>query len=185
MKTRLLGLIGLAVGLAFPIFAQQTNMPDPQLRQQMLPIGKKFDDGFMNGDAAALTALYTEDAVLVNDSGPLYGREAIQKGYEEVFKVVRFINHSGTLDQYSPHIIGTASNEAWATGEWSQTVKGQNFGPLDEKGYWTNIFTREGDTWKVRVSTWNRLKVYTPAPAAPAQTNAGPTSAQGKSMVDP
>ena len=161
MKIRhlLLTLAGLAIGFALPTFAQ-TNTPDPQLRQQMLTIGKKFDDGFMNGDAAALAALYTEDAVLVNDSGPVYGREAIQKAYEEVFKAVRFINHLGTLDQYSPHIIGTSGNEMWATGEFSQTVKGQNFGPLDEKGYWTNIFTREGATWKVRVSTWNRLKIY-------------------------
>ena len=59
-------------------------------------------------------------------------------------------------------IIGTSGNEAWATGEWSQTVKGQNWGPLDEKGYYTCIFVREGDVWKVRVNTWNRLKVYPP-----------------------
>lgn len=161
MKIRLLlTLTGLAMGFALPTFAQQTNAPDPQLRQQLLTLAKKFDDAFMNGDAATLAALYTQDAVLVNDSGPVYGREAIHKTYEEVFKAVRFINHLGTLDQYSPHMIGTSGNELWETGEWTQTVKGQNFGPLDEKGYWTTILTREGDTWKVRVNTWNRLKIY-------------------------
>src|SRR5271165_7028745 len=121
MKIRhlLLTLAGLAIGFALPTFAQ-TNTPDPQLRQQMLTIGKKFDDGFMNGDAAALAALYTEDAVLVNDSGPLFGREAIEKSYEDVFTVVQFTKHSGTLDQHSPILIGTSGNEMWGTGEWSQ-----------------------------------------------------------------
>jgi ketosteroid isomerase-like protein len=186
MKIRLLhALVGLAIGLALPTFAQQRNAPDPKLREQFIEAGNKFNDAFVKGDAAFLGSSYTEDAVLVNDDGPVYSREAIEKLYENLFKMVRFTKHLSTLDQYSPHIIGTSGNEAWATGEWSQTVKGQNFGPLDEKGYWTCIYVRQGDVWKVRVNTWNRLKVYTPAPAAPAQTNAAPTSAQEKSMVDP
>ena len=45
------------------------------------------------------------------------------------------------------------------------------------KGYFSCILVREGDAWKFRMETWN----ITPAPAAPAQTNA----AQEKSMVDP
>ena len=93
---------------------------------------------------------------------PVYGREAIQKLYENVFKMVRFTKHLGTLDQYSPHIIDTAGNEAWGTGEWTQTIQSESFGPLDEKGYWTSIYAREGDVWKIRVNTWNRLKVYPP-----------------------
>jgi hypothetical protein len=40
-------------------------------------------------------------------------------------------------------IIGTAGNEMWATGKWSVTVKGQNFGPVESKGYWSVI--RTGD----------------------------------------
>ena len=39
-----------------------------------------------------------------------------------------------TGDQYSPHIIGTAGNEAWTSEEWTTTLKGQNFGPVDAKG---------------------------------------------------
>ena len=171
MKIRLLlTLAGLTIGFALPTFAQQTNTPDPKLREQILVCGKQFDDAMMKGDAAALAAHYTEDAVLVNDDGPVYGREAIEKLYETLFKMVRFTKHDSTPDQYSPHIIGTAGNEAWATGKWSQTVKGQNWGPLDEKGYWTSIYAREGDVWKVRVNTWNRLKVYPPPQPAAAET---------------
>ena len=60
-----LTLVGLAISFAFPTFAQQTNTPDPQLRQQLLTLAKKFDDAINKNDAAALAALYTEDAVLV------------------------------------------------------------------------------------------------------------------------
>jgi ketosteroid isomerase-like protein len=40
-----------------------------------------------------LSALYTEDAVLVNDTGSIYGRKAIEKHWAAVFKQVQFSNH--------------------------------------------------------------------------------------------
>ena len=67
----------------------------------------KYDEAFNKNDAAALAALYTEDAVVVTDTGPIYGREAIEKYFADVFKQVHVSNHLGKGDQYSPHIIGT------------------------------------------------------------------------------
>jgi hypothetical protein len=32
-----------------------------------------------------------------------------------------------------------------AAGEWSTTLQGQNFGPVEAKGYWSAVFGREGD----------------------------------------
>ena len=55
---------------------------------------------------------------------------------------------SAKRDQYSPHIIGTAGNEIWANGEWSLTFQGKSGGPIQAKGYWSAIDTREGDAWK-------------------------------------
>jgi uncharacterized protein (TIGR02246 family) len=46
---------------------------------------KKFDEAFNNNDPAALAALFTEDAVEVTDTGPIYGREAIEKYHADVF----------------------------------------------------------------------------------------------------
>jgi len=163
MKIRLLlTLAGLVIGFGSPTIAQQTNAPDPQLREQMLALVTKFDPPFNNGDAAALAPLYTDDAVLVVPEGPVYGREAIVKFWTDMLQKVRFSNHLGTLDQYSPHMIGTSSNELWATGGWSQTVEGLNLGV---KGYWSGIIVREGDTWKFR------LHAITPPPPYAPQTN--------------
>jgi len=167
MKLRLLlAVAGLAIAFALPTFAQQTDTPDPKLREQLLSLAKKFDDAYNNGDVAAMVALQTEDGVEVADTGPSYGREALQKHYVDLFQKVHFSNHLNTVDQYSPRVIGTAGNEIWATGAWSATVKGQNFGPAEQKGYWSIISVREGDTWKARLLTWN----VTPAPAPPAET---------------
>jgi uncharacterized protein (TIGR02246 family) len=59
-----------------PTFAQLKDTVDSQIDEQVI---KKFDETFNNGDAAALAALYTEDAVQVTPQGPVFGREAIEK----------------------------------------------------------------------------------------------------------
>ena len=80
MKIRLVvALVGLAISFAVPIFSQQKDAADSQIRQQLDTLGQQYDEAFDNGDAAALAATFTGDAVLVNDTGPVYGREAIEK----------------------------------------------------------------------------------------------------------
>jgi ketosteroid isomerase-like protein len=145
MKTRLaVALVGLAIGLAVPTFAQQKDAADPLIRQQLDALGQKYDEAFNNGDAVALAALYTEDGIEVTNTGPVYGREAIEKYYADLFQKEHFSNYLVKADQYSPHMIGTWGNDVWASGDWSCTIKGQNFGPVDLKGYWGATKVREG-----------------------------------------
>jgi uncharacterized protein (TIGR02246 family) len=154
MKRRLLITVaGLAIGFAVPTFAQQTNTPDPQLRQRLVTLIKNYDEVLNKNDAPALAVFFTEDAVFVTETGPIYGREAIVKHFADLFQKVHFSDHLGKPDEYSPHIIGTTGNEVWASGGWSTTIKGQDFGPTQIKGYWSVI--REGDDWKIRMLTTN------------------------------
>jgi ketosteroid isomerase-like protein len=156
MKLRMiLAIVGLAFGVALPTLSQQTNSPDPQLRQVIDALTKRTDEAYNNGDAGALAALYTEDAVLVTDAGPIYGKEAIEKHYANLFQKIHFTNHLSLADQNSPHIISADGNEVWSNGKWGQTIKGQNFGPIQLKGYWSSITVPEGDTWKKRLDIWN------------------------------
>ena len=70
-----------------------------------------------------------------------------------------------TIDQDSPHVIGTAGKEIWATGGWSSTIRGENFGPIQVKGYWSVI--RVGDDWKIRMLTRiqpQRTRAFTASP---------------------
>ena len=95
MKIRfLLALVGLAISLALPTFAQQKEpTPSDKDRQVSAALVKQGDDAWSNNDAAAVAAIFTEDAVIVTDSGPIYGREAIEKWAADLFKQIHFSNH--------------------------------------------------------------------------------------------
>jgi uncharacterized protein (TIGR02246 family) len=165
MKMRLLvTLAGLAISFALPTFAQQKETVDPQIIVQLNAIAKKYNEAINNHDAAAMGALYTEDAIFVTDRGPIYGREAIEKWYADVFKGWQPKNNTATVDPHSVRMLGP--DNLTNTGDWSETGKGEHGEDVPVKGYWTTIDTRQGDAWKICVMTWN----ITPAPPTPAQT---------------
>jgi uncharacterized protein (TIGR02246 family) len=173
MKIRLLAtLVGLAISFALPTFAQQTNAPDPQTSEKILAIGKAYEEAENNNDAAAIAALFTEDAVFVTDRGPANGRQAIEKWYTDLFKGWHPKNLIIKFDGNAPHLIGTAANVLWATGEFSETGQGNTGGPIQLKGYWSAIYIREGDDWKLRMLTTN----LTPAPAATPSPTGSPSN---------
>jgi uncharacterized protein (TIGR02246 family) len=158
-------LPALAISFAVPTFAQQRETVltaagaswatilvtvDPQLIEQLnAQIGKKYDEAFNNNDAAAVAALYTEDAIFLTDRGSVNGRQGIEKWYADVFKAVHPKNYIAKTDPNSFRIIGTADSIE-CNGEWSDTFQGQNGEAIQAKGYWYNNFVREGDDWKIR-----------------------------------
>ena len=167
MKTHLLGaLVGLAISFILPTFAQQANKPDPQLREQFLEQfdtdTKKYVEAFNNNDATAVAAFFTEDAVFVTSTGPLHGREAIEKWYAANFKAVHPKSYSWEEAPNSPRIIGTAANIGYFTptiirseGEWSVTLQAKNGEAIPAKGYSSVIYALEDDDWKIQVDAWN------------------------------
>jgi len=61
-----------------PTFAQQNDkITDPKIIEQLHAIAGKSDEIFKKGDAAVRAALFTEDAVLITERGPVYGRQAM------------------------------------------------------------------------------------------------------------
>lgn len=136
--------------------------PDPKLRQQLDAKIKSYAEAVNSNDATAVAAQFTEDGVFVTDKGPVYGRQAIEKWYADLFRELHNKNFVSKADEYSPHDIGTAGNEVWHNGEWSETIQPEGSEPLHIKGYWSSVAVREGDTWKDRMLTWN----ITPPPAS-------------------
>jgi hypothetical protein len=64
MKMSLLfALAGLAICFAVPVLAQEKNTVDPEVRQQIEAVMMRFDDAYNKSDAAAIAALFTQDAV--------------------------------------------------------------------------------------------------------------------------
>ena len=103
----LLALGGLAFSFAFPVVAQQAA--NPKTIEQFDEFNKRFDEAFTN-DVAALAAFFTEDAANVTNKGPIYGREAIEKRYADLFKQFHVSNHLNTVD------------EGWSNGDATDTA---------------------------------------------------------------
>src|SRR5271166_5913117 len=148
-----------------PISAQQKDTPDPQIRQLIAAHQKMYDEAMNNGDAAALAnTMFIEDAVLVTDTGPIYGRAAIEKHFADLFKQAHISNFSGDVGtEYSGHIIPTTTGgiELWRHGAWSLTWQVEGGEPTPVKGYWSAIEVLEDGILKDKLQTYN----VTPAPA--------------------
>jgi ketosteroid isomerase-like protein len=160
MKTRsLLTLFGLAICFALPIFAQQKDTPEPRISQQRDLLGipdaladfgelsGKLDDAYNKNDAEAAAALFTEDGVLVTPDGMVFGRQAIEKWYADTFQRWPVTDFLSRRDRFRLNAI---DNAVWSAGEWWGTLQGQT-GPVFAWGYWSTIYVREGDTWKMRM----------------------------------
>ena len=149
MKIRLaVALVGLAIGFAVPTLAQQTV--DPKIEQQIRIFASNFDAAFNRNDAAAVAALYTQDGVTVLPwGGGFRGRQAIEKGYAGVFRSWHPSNQISKLDR-----LKAAGNEVRSSGRWSHTDTPTGGAPSNRVGSFTWIMVREGDTWKIRRSTF-------------------------------
>src|ERR1700692_3664909 len=123
MKMRyLLALVGLAIVFTSPAFAQEKDSVDPKTAEQLSALSKKTDESYINGDAAALAALYTEDALLLTNTGPIYGREAIEKHFAEVFQKVHYNKNLDTRDQSLEETSGRLACNPATTGSSRNAV---------------------------------------------------------------
>jgi uncharacterized protein (TIGR02246 family) len=153
MKRLLLTVAGMVAGLVLPAMAQQTNTVDPQTTHKLHTTSKAYDEAVSNNDLAAIAALFTEDAVFVSDGGPIHGRAAIEQWYTGVFQVWHPQNHIGTPDGNTPRV--TNDSEAWETGAWSETGRDKAGRRIQIRGYWSTIYVREGDNWKIAMLIYN------------------------------
>jgi hypothetical protein len=63
--------IGSIISFALPALSQKANTPDPQLRQRLVAAIKKHTDALDKNDAGAVAGQFTEDGILVTETGRL------------------------------------------------------------------------------------------------------------------
>ena len=114
-------LVVSAIGIGAPIFAQQKDTVDLGTAQQrdihgdakaLVEFGEftqKRDEAFNKNDAAALAALFTEDAVLVAPDGMFCGRQAIEKRYADTFQ-----RSPSTIFSDQGRILSAIDNAVWS-----------------------------------------------------------------------
>jgi ketosteroid isomerase-like protein len=173
MKIRFLfALVGLAISFALPAFAQQKDTAEPREVQQrdLLGVSKALDEfgalhtaldeAYNKNDAAAIAAFFTEDALLVAPDGMFSGRQNIERRYADTFQRSPIISFNCSFER--PY-LNAIDNAVWEAGQWTSTFQSQT-GSAFALGYWSAIFVREGDAWKIRVWTVNQTPPPTPRP---------------------
>jgi len=144
MKTRLLlTLISLAVSPVVSAIAQEQNTVDPEVRQQIEAVHMKFVEAQNKGDAAAIAALFTQDAVQVwyglSEGGLASGQQAIEKRYRATFAAPT------PLDSKIIQMFPVGSDICVITEYKIPTWK----------GHVITLFGREADDWKIRMAYSN------------------------------
>jgi uncharacterized protein (TIGR02246 family) len=110
-----------------------------------------WNAAFNRGDAAAVAALYTEDAtVLPHTHDVINGQSKIQEFWTSVIGA-GFKNHS--IEMLDVHIDGNLSYEV---ARWAASGPGQDGQPQSYGGSLVNLYERQGDgSWKCRLHIWN------------------------------
>jgi uncharacterized protein (TIGR02246 family) len=122
---------------------------DPQTAQEIRAWTEKHAELYNKHEASAYAAFFTEDAVHVTPEGIIYGRQAIEKKYADVFQQWHPTNYLVRVDQ-----VNAIGNEVWKIGEWSCTLQTQG-GPFPIRGYFASIFVRVDGVWKERMTCYN------------------------------
>ena len=162
----LFALTGWAIGFSLPCSAQSRDTADPQVATKLVSfygsaLSSRYEDALNRKDATALATLFTEDAVQVTPEGMFFGREAIRRRFADLFQRQHSTNFFGARDR-----LNAIGDDLWAVGQWWSLLQGQT-GPIQVGGYWSQIYVREGDTWKIRMSIFNS----TPLKTAPVETD--------------
>jgi uncharacterized protein (TIGR02246 family) len=155
----LLSLTALVISFAATVIAQQKDTADPQIVQQrdllgdakavdaFGALGLKLDEAYNKNDAAGVAALFTEDGVLLAPDGMFSGRQDIEKRYADTFQRSPISDFNSRRER---RYLNAIDNAIWSAGQWAATLQGQN-GPEFAWGYWSAIYLREGDVWKIRM----------------------------------
>jgi ketosteroid isomerase-like protein len=168
MRSYMLPLVGLAITLALPAAAQQMKCDGPQDGcKQIAEIGNKYREARLNGDVAAMVALYTSDGVVVPEGPIVHGKDAIEKWYRDNDFKLKLSGFDPAIDQ--AQIQGKMG---WALGSWSAITAGSSNAGQTIHGNWEAVYSSEEGPWKIRVLTFSVIE--TP----PGQAGAGQTRAR-------
>jgi uncharacterized protein (TIGR02246 family) len=156
MKIRFaIALAGLAIGFAPPVFAQQKDGVDAETAQQVRGLASSYDAAFNKQDAMTIAGLYAENAVFNTPEGTCHGRRAIEELYAKHYFGEA---HSKNVVTVVNEAIA-AGNEVRATGTWSDTFEEPSTGTIHAEGTYSWVLVREGDTWRIRESTYDITNV--------------------------
>lgn len=121
----------------------QAQATDPA-NSPFAAVGKQYAEAFNRKDAAAVAALFADDAVRVNAQGIIRGREAIQKSVKSGLDAGA---HDLKLQYHVAHVDG---DTGWSLAEFNYRVRGKDGGVSPVRGFATTVWIQSGGVWKIK-----------------------------------
>ena len=116
-------------------------------------IADQYVKATLAGDAKAIAALYTEDAVEMPPNIPaVKGRAAIEQYYAKMLKFKDARMSVFTLNHLETRAVG---DTGYDVGTYQQTVTPTSGAALDDTGKYTIILKRSGGIWRVAYAIYN------------------------------
>ena len=117
----------------------------PALRQEIEAMHARYLDAFNHRDAAALGALFAENAIFIDPAGKTAtGRSKIEAMFRQSFR------DSNVMLEASADQIGAIGDGAWDVGHGMQIIR-QGDGTQRLPLHYTAIYVRQGGALKLRV----------------------------------
>jgi uncharacterized protein (TIGR02246 family) len=145
MRQPILGLAGAAIIVIVSASAPAQSV-DPA-NSPFAAVGKQYVEAYNRKDAAAVAALFTDDAVRVNAQGITRGRAAIQKLTEEA---INGGGHDLTL-QYQ--VVRIDGNTGWSIAEANFLVRGKDGAISPARVLATSVWVQTGGAWKIQAQS--------------------------------
>lgn len=114
-------------------------------------LNAEWDAAFNRGDAAALAALYAEDAIVSpGNGGTLQGRDSIRELFQGFF--------DNGLHDHAIEVIRAerAGDVLYQVARWQAHATDADGGDVTYGGVLTTVLRRDaGGEWRLHVHTWN------------------------------
>ncbi len=130
---------------------QEEKMDVEKVRKALEESNLKFGEAGRQGDAAAMAALYTEDATLLPpNSEMIKGREGIEAVWSGVIQMGAKDVVLTTVDVYG------SGDLAYEVGNYVLTIQPEGQEPIEDKGKYVVVWKQIADgSWKMHVDIWN------------------------------
>jgi ketosteroid isomerase-like protein len=143
---RLLHSAVVTLLVAAPAHAQAARSDTHAIQEA----ARQFSAAYMRGDAEAITALYTQDAVIFPERSAAISDRAALERYWTVKPGQKITRHLLISTQ-----VVVDGNHAYDHGifEIEGERNGKSWGPL--RGKYLVVWRRESDGWKMHLDMWN------------------------------
>jgi uncharacterized protein (TIGR02246 family) len=164
-KLLLMGVAISGISLSAAASAQTGAVPGGGAGgKEVREVAEKYRKASLAGDAKAIAALYTDDAIEMPPNEPMIkGKANIEARYRQLMTGAKLTEFNFT------HLDSQASgNFGYDVGSYSQTIKTAS-GEMKDTGHYTVILKKAGNDWKVSSAIYNSDRAMPPGASQTSQ----------------